>query len=212
MSHIYDLVKCTIIGDCNVGKTRIINKFFNISNKNNNKENDYTNDDKNCTIGAIYWSLSKIRNNKKIKINLWDTAGQEKFNSLIPMYTRGCDILLLTFDLTDKKTFYNLIKWYNLCKSNLNIKYIIVGNKNDRKDFIQVTEEMINDFISLNFKNDIPFILTSAKTGENIDELFDIIFLSGEGVINRRKIFYKPTNNYISLNNESKTEKKYCCY
>lgn len=211
MSNVYDLVKCTIIGDCNVGKTSIINKFFNISNK---KEDDYTNDndDKNCTIGAIYWSLSKIINDKKVKINLWDTAGQEKYNSLIPMYTRGCDILLLTFDLTDKKTFYNLIKWHNLCKSNLNIKYIIVGNKNDRKDFIQVTEEMINDFIGLNFKNDIPFILTSAKTGENIDELFDIIFSSGETIVNRKKIFNKPTNKYISLNEEIKTDKKYCCY
>ena len=206
MPNVFDLVKCTIIGDCNVGKTSIINKFFNIATEEDNKDTN------NCTIGAVYWSLSKIINNKKIKINLWDTAGQEKYNSLIPMYTRSCDILLLTFDLTDKKTFYNLTRWYNLCKSNLDIKYIIIGNKIDRTDFIQVSDQMINEFVSLNFKTDIPVILTSAKTGENINEVFDIIFSLGESIINRRKIFYKPINNYISLNEDSQSEKKYCCY
>ena len=197
----YDLIKCSIIGDCNVGKTTIIDKYF-----NNNR--DSTN---NCTIGAIYWSLSNIINNKKIKLNLWDTAGQEKYSSLIPMYTRSCDILILTFDLTNKKTLYNLEKWFKLTESNLKLNYIIVGNKKDQENLIQVSDEMINDFTSNVLKLNIPLIKTSAKSGENIEILFEKIFQNAYNILERRTKFEKPSSDYISLNADI-NEKKNCCY
>ena len=135
-------------------------------------------------LGAIYWCIDREIDGKKIKLNLWDTAGQEKYHSLIPMYTRSVDVILLTFDLTNKKSFYNLEKWYNLCKHNFNFKIIIIGNKKDNEHLIQVNENMIKEFINQNLENNIPYILTSANTGENISELFDIIFkLSNEIVI-----------------------------
>ena len=194
-------VKCTIVGDCNIGKTSIINKFINQKQNINN-----------ATIGAIYWSFERTINNTLIKMNMWDTAGQEKYHSLIPMYTRSCDILLLTFDLSDKKTFYNLKKWYNLANNVLNIKYIIIGNKNDKTHLIQVTPKMIKEFILNNFneEQEVKYILTSAKTGENIKELFDLIFNISEEIYIKKKIFTKEVN-YISLNEEN-IDKRNCCY
>lgn len=196
-----DLIKCCIIGDSNVGKTTIIDKFIN--NKSNNKNN--------CTIGAIYWSFSKVVNNRKIKLNLWDTAGQEKYHSLIPMYTRCCNILLLTFDLTNKKSLYNLENWYNLTKTNLNISYIIIANKIDEENLIQVDDEMIEEFINNKLKKNITFIKTSAKTGENIKLLFDKIYDTAYNIIERRSKFNNNSVDFISLNTDI-NDKKTCCY
>lgn len=193
-------IKCSIIGDSFIGKTTIINKYVNDSNNLTN-----------ATIGAIYWSFNKNKNGHNIKINLWDTAGQEKYHSLIPMYTRSCDIILLTFDLTNKVTLYNLKRWYEICNNLLNVKYIIIGNKSDKKDFIQVSEDMIENFIKDSFKEDIPYILTSGKTGENINELFDMIFDLSLGKLETKIIFNKENSNCISLNEEIST-KKNCCY
>ena len=202
-----DLIKVTIIGDCNVGKTSIIDKYFNYKNNLDEKAN-------NCTIGAVYWTLDKIIDNEKIKINIWDTAGQEKYNSLIPMYTRSCDILLLTFDLTDKKTLFNLKKWYDISVSKFKMKYIIVGNKSDKENFIQVNNGMIKTFIQNNFEDEIPFILTSALTGENINELFDIILNYSSKISERKKKFVKEENSVINKIELYKDfgQKKNCYY
>lgn len=196
-----DLIKCSIIGDSNVGKTTIIDKFIN--NKSNNKHN--------CTIGAIYWTFSKDFKNRKIKLNLWDTAGQEKYHSLIPMYTRCCNIILLTFDLTNKKSLYNLEKWYNLTKTNLNISYLIIGNKKDEENLIQVDDIMISEFIKSKLKPNIPVIKTSGKTGENIELLFEQIYDESYNIIERRSKFNTSKIDYISLNTDI-NEKKTCCY
>ena len=83
------------------------------------------------------------------------------------------DLILLTFDLTNKVTLYNLKKWYQICNNLLHVKYIIIGNKSDKKDFIQVSEDMIEGFIKDTFKKDIPYIaILDIRLVDNINWIF----------------------------------------
>jgi len=170
-------IKCVIVGDSAVGKTSIINTY----NKRNNEYNE-------STLGATYWELYfDFDKDLRGKINFWDTAGQERYNALIPMYVRDCDIIIITFDLTNIKTFYSLKKWYNFINNFYNTpEIIIVGNKVDLEIYRVVTSKDIEKFVNENFKNKPAVFETSALNNINIDELFKHIFSITKKIINKR--------------------------
>ena len=191
-------IKSCILGNTNVGKTSIIQKYV---NKNSNLTN--------ATLGAIFWVVQDEE--KNVQIDLWDTAGQEKYNSLIPMYTRGSDIIILTFDLNDKKTFQDLVIWKNKVDfKHLKPYFVIVGNKCDLGIFRQVEEKDIKNLISDHFNMDnTQYFLTSAKTGENLKELFEHLFILAKRINKKKTIF----NKNVDLNKLKIIEKKNnCCY
>ncbi|EAY17053.1 Ras family protein [Trichomonas vaginalis G3] len=154
--------KIIFIGDSSVGKTSIINQYI-----YNSCTPQY-----NSTIGIDY--LSKIVNeaDKPIQLQIWDTAGQEKFHSLIPAYIRSSTIAVLVYDITCKQSFDNIQTWYQMVINNAEPAFIIVGNKSDldseRANSIEEGKKFANQ---INAK----FIETSAITSENISQLFDII-------------------------------------
>ena len=190
--------KCCILGNTNVGKTSIIQKYV-------NKSFNLT----NATLGAIFWVVNDEDN--EVQIDLWDTAGQEKYNSLIPMYTRGSDIIILAFDLNDKKTFNDLLIWKSKAQQrHLNPYFVIVGNKCDLDIFRQVEEKDIKNMIHDHFNVDnTQYFLTSAKSGENIKELFEHLFKLSKSIDKKKTIF----NKNVDLNKLKIIEKKNnCCY
>jgi small GTP-binding protein len=153
------MVKIVILGDPNIGKSCLISRYVNSA---------FSTVDP--TIGCNYFRKEILINNFKIKLDMWDTAGQEKYRSLTPMYYRNADIILLCFDLSEPRTLRDISNWNNSIKTTLinpNAQIVLVGTKLDIKNLSM--NELIED---LRAKYSYDYYETSAKTGENIDETF----------------------------------------
>ena len=153
--------KLILLGDQGVGKSCILNRFL----------NDTFIEDYQATIGLDFQSKNVQIENQDIHLLLYDTAGQEKFRSLIPMYTRDANIILLVYDISNKDTFNHLPDWIRDL-TNVNIKeviFVIVGNKIDLNAQRAVTLEEGQKFAE---EHDFLFQEISAKTGVGFSELF----------------------------------------
>ena len=110
-----------------------------------------------------------------LKCQIWDTGGQERFSKIRPLYYRGALGCVIVFDVTNFDSFSNLEHWFGEVKMNCkNIPIILVGNKIDL-DGRQVTKEAGRKFATQKTKElgyKIPYLETSAKTGETIKKVF----------------------------------------
>jgi Ras-related protein Rab-1A len=95
--------KVLVIGDAGTGKSALILRYV---------DDNYTNNYYN-TIGVDFKIKLCDINDKRIKINIWDTAGQEKFKSIISSYYRNSDVIILVFDLTNELSFIHIDYWYS---------------------------------------------------------------------------------------------------
>ena len=153
--------KLIFLGDQSVGKSSILNRFL----------NDTFIEDYQATIGLDFQSKNVQIDNQIIHLLLYDTAGQEKFRSLIPMYTRDANIILLVYDISNKESFSNLSLWLKDL-TNINFDEVIlciVANKVDLNDKREVSKEEGEKFAE---EHDFIFQEISAKTGEGFSELF----------------------------------------
>ena len=164
--------KIVFVGDICVGKTSIMNRF--ISDEffeeydvillykykiNNNLKIQ-------ATIGVDFATkMIEFRDNT-IKLQIWDSAGQERYKALIPSYVRGAAIIFIIYDISDPKSFLNIEAWINFIKQvNTDESLLILcGNKND-------LDRQVNykDGHDLAKKNGMMFFETSAKTSNNIN-------------------------------------------
>ena len=153
--------KLIFLGDQSVGKSCILNRFM----------NDVFIEEYQATIGLDFQSKNVQIDNQDIHLLLYDTAGQEKFRSLIPMYTRDANIILLVYDISSKESFEHLPDWLkDLNNINKNdVIFALVGNKNDLADNRQITFEEGEKYAK---ENDFIFQEVSAKTGDGFSELF----------------------------------------
>ena len=196
----YDyVIKTLLIGSANVGKSSIMNQF---------SEQKFTEDTLN-TIGIDLKVKTIHFKNKRFRIQLWDTAGHERFNSITSSYYRGADCVLVVFALNHKQTFQDLLFWFGeLEKYTSNILFYLIGNKSDLVDEKQIATREIETFITT-YKID-NYIETSAKLNSNIDSLF-------KDVVNKyylRQLDKKKETKIIpGITNLSTTKKltKKCC-
>ena len=153
------------LGESMVGKTSLISKYI----------EDIFEDSLVTTIGFDFKLKTIIKNNKIIQLKIWDTAGQERFNSIQKQYYKNIDGILLIFDLTDLSTFNNLNQWFDKIEreSPKNCSIVLVGNKCDKKDMIKINKDDASNFA--NEKFGIKYFETSAKTGFNVNEIFDYL-------------------------------------
>ena len=153
--------KLVFIGDSNVGKSCILNRFL---EKEFKEEYQYT-------VGYVFQEKKVKINNQDIKLLLYDTAGKEKFRHLIPIYARDANIILLVYDICSKDSFIHLSKWLkSLSKINTDkIIFSVVGNKIDEEDKREVKKEEGENFAT---KNGFIFAEVSSKTGEGIYDFF----------------------------------------
>ena len=158
--------KIVFVGDICVGKTSIMNRFI-----SNEFQEEY---DVNklyfiifqSTIGVDFSTkMIEFRNNS-IKLQIWDSAGQERYKALIPSYVRGAAIIFLIYDISDNNSFANIEQWINFIKQINTDESLLVlcGNKSDLPRKINY-----KDANELAQKNDMMFFETSAKTGSNIN-------------------------------------------
>ncbi len=161
------IFKIVIIGDAAVGKTSLINRFVEAKFK----------EDYRPTLGA-----NLLRQNVEIEVDgkqflctlvLWDIAGQSRFELIRSLYFKGCVGAFLVYDCTRPKTFENITNiWLNelLINTGSRVSFILIGNKIDLKDSQSVLKE---EGIELAEEiNATEFIETSAKTGENVNNVF----------------------------------------
>ena len=153
--------KLIFLGDQGVGKSCILNRFL----------KDTFIEDYQATIGLDFQSKNIQIEGQDIHLLLYDTAGQEKFRSLIPMYTRDANIILLVYDISNRDSFINLTQWLkDLTNVNMDeIILCIVGNKIDLLDKRVVTSEEGKKFAQ---EHDFIFQEISAKTGDGFSDLF----------------------------------------
>ena len=199
--------KLIVIGDENVGKTSIINRF-----KSNQFKDDYE-----PTVGLDFQSIPLLIDNQNVTLLLYDTAGQEKFRSLIPLYTKDAHIILLIYDTTNNESFVNIEKWYESL-SNINKEeaiFVLVGNKIDLVDERKVKEEDGKLYAQ---EHNYIFQEVSALTGEGIEELFLNKLLSqirtqllykGKYVVDQEE--EKLKFNLQGNKDKTKKNKKCCC-
>ena len=156
------LFRYIIVGDINVGKSCIMLQF---SSNQFREEHE-------LTIGVEFAIKFLEIKNKNIKIQVWDTAGEEAFQSITKSYYRNAIGALLVYDITKKSSFEHLQKWLDSVKENStkNIKIILIGNKIDLEDKREVTFQAGEEFAK---KNDLFFLETSAKNFINIKESFN---------------------------------------
>ena len=158
-------IKATLLGSSGVGKTCIIRRYT---------ENDFD-ASTTSTPGASYSQKLLNMNGKQIQLDVWDTAGQEKYRSLGRHFYKDAYIVCLVYDITSKESFEDLKNnWYNDLKTygeKFNIT-AVVGNKSDMYEKEEVKEEDARAFAdSINST----FFLVSAKNGNNIDLLFNTL-------------------------------------
>ena len=169
------------------------------------------------TIGVEFGAKTIQLNGKTIKIQIWDTAGQEAFQAITRTYYKGAIGALLVYDITRKDTFIHARKWLDEVKNNSSktITVILIGNKKDLEEKRQVTYEEGEAFAK---ENDLMFLETSAKTSYNVVEAFNLSASSILNGIDKNGVDPNIKSN-INLINENKNpggiqeipQKKKCC-
>ena len=201
--------KIIFLGDQYVGKSSILNRFY-----QDKFEPDYQ-----ATIGLDFHSKNVSINGTNVRLLLYDTAGQEKFKSLIPMYIRDANIIIVVYDITSKDSFVHTDHWVNETKDlkREDAIFVLVGNKIDLED-----KRVLETKEAENFANEKGFLFyeVSAKSGQGIQELFENqIFpemarkfkLGDEEEVNDGQNDNQKGVKLDSTNSDKKVKKKGCC-
>ena len=159
-------LKLVLLGDAGVGKTALANQWLDIEDPLKTS----------ATVGASFKKQYADIDGKDYCLNIWDTAGDERYQSTIPIYCRDAAAALIVFDLTRKTTFENVTRWMALVTEiSGDIPFVLCGNKNDLDDKREITEENINDFVK---EKNIEYYETSALTGYMVNEAFSALAMS----------------------------------
>jgi Ras-related protein Rab-6A len=153
--------KVVFLGDQATGKTSIIKAFM-----YNTYDSNYQ-----ATIGIDFLSKTLSLEDRTVRLQIWDSAGQERFRSLIPSYIRDSSVAVVVYDLTNRASFSNVSHWIEDVRAERgnDVLIALVGNKTDLADKRQVSTE---DGETKAREEGILFIETSAKAGFNIKALF----------------------------------------
>ena len=195
----YNLYKILILGDCSSGKTSLIYRLT-----YNNFLEYYV-----STIGIDFNIKSLVVNDKKVKLQLWDSCGQERFNALTRSYYRNTDAFIICYDISSHKSFEDAKIWIKELEKHVidrPVIKILVGTKSDLEESRNIKYDDGKKYAD---SLGIQFIETSSKNNTNVKELFhnlssELLDKVSDG--NIRTIRRKP----LFLENETKP-KKYCC-
>ncbi|XP_048734387.1 ras-related protein Rab-1A-like isoform X2 [Ostrea edulis] len=175
--------KILLIGDSGVGKSSLMLKF------------------------------TKIRtleiDGKTVRLQIWDTAGQERFKTITTAYYRNANGILVVYDMTDKDTFQNVKKWLEDVDhySSEKVYKVLVGNKADLQPKRMVDYPEAKNFAD---QHNIPLIETSAKTSNNVEQLFVAMATQLKNASDMGGGSIKDDTPIITINNTKSTKKEGC--
>ena len=190
--------KVLLLGDTTVGKTCFLMKYT-----------DKTFQDVHIsTIGLDYRLKSMVlKNGKNIKLQIWDTAGQDRFRAITKNYYKGANGIILIYDVTNPKTYDNVKNWVTQIREEAspNVVVYLCGNKIDMKEERKVKEEdgkiMAEEF-------GFPFNETSAREGININETFEDLVERIDSVYSKLDININKTKKNKLYKGKAKSS---CC-
>ena len=190
------LIKILIVGDSTVGKTNFIKKYV---------ENKF-NESYFASTGIDLITTSIKIEGKSFKIQIWDTAGQEKYRAMTKNLFLKTQGIVIIFDISNETSFINLKSWMNDIKEecSADIPMILVGNKLDLEDKRVIDKERAMEFAK---NKKLEYIETSSKTGENINKALSLII---------EKIYQRADSNSnfsftLDDGTVKKKSKKMCC-
>lgn len=212
-------IKVILLGDSNVGKSSLINRLIN---------NNFT--EQQATIAIESHSYTISFNEYLIRMQIWDTAGQEKFNSIVSNYYKGTDVGIFIYSIDIQDSFNNVKEWFKILKENTNENSInvLLGNKTDLEDEKRtVTYEQGEKFATENEFMLYREISCKSKDSEEIENIMEVFDEIGKYFYNIYKyrcntnsfdMNYVATPSMIDLgekqrkkNKNHKGEKKKCC-
>lgn len=205
------IFKVILIGNAGTGKTSLIHRFV-----NKVYVEKYI-----CTIGVDFFMKTFEIDKTIIKLQIWDTAGTEKYKTIAASYFRGSHAAFIVFDLTERSSFEGVQKWLDEYNKQHNPIFkrmiVLIGNKNDLIDHRAISKEEVELYAK---NNDMFYWETSAKEGKGVEESFMFV---GQKLFE----FYRTTindqakdsivitkthsqHNYTSVLDNGVKEKK-CC-
>jgi Ras-related protein Rab-5C len=153
--------KLVLLGDMGAGKSSLVLRFV------KGQFFDY----QESTIGAAFLTQTVAVNDVTVKFEIWDTAGQERYHSLAPMYYRGAAAAIVVYDITNTESFTRAKNWVRELQrqGNPNLVIALAGNKADLASKRKVETEEGQAYAD---ENGLFFIETSAKSAQNVNEVF----------------------------------------
>ena len=209
--------KIIIVGDSGVGKSCLSIKA----------SRNYFEDFYSPTVGFEFLTFNVKIEDQNIKLQIWDTCGQEVYRSLISSFYRSASLAIIVYSIDNEESFNNIEKWLNDIKtqSSPDVKIFLIGNKADLDDKRKITREQGEKFSN---EHKISFFTeTSAKTGLNVQNVFSQaakeLFIQHEEIKNRvsrpgsiTNLVYNPEKenkvNLESEEEENRQNKKFCCF
>jgi len=186
----YDLsFKIIVIGDSGVGKSCLTNRAT-----TNLFEDTY-----NATVGFEFLSFNVKIDEKVIKLQIWDTCGQELYRSLITNFYRNSSLAIIVYAINSKDSFEDIEMWLRELRthSNPDAKVFLIGNKLDLENERKITKEQGETFAKNNKLN--LFIEASAKTGFNSKK----IFIKAAKMLYDEHLKYKDVENKVEIDGDS---------
>lgn len=192
-------LKLIIIGALGVGKTSLLHQYVH--------KTFY--EDYQTTLGASILSKIIILDDTTLKLQIWDTGGQERFRSMVSTFYKGSDGCILAFDVTDLESFEALETWRGdvLAKTipmEQSYPMVVLGNKIDLADR-QVPQEVAQGWCK---EKDIPYFEVSAKNDINVVQAFEM--LAGRALSRYRSILESYFTDSIKLSPEDQSKSR-CC-
>ena len=189
------IIKLLLIGNTYVGKTMIVQKFI---------DNSFSKSTVS-TIGVDLQSKIIDISGKKVKYLIWDTAGEDRMKTMTYSYYRGCHVILVVFDVTERKSFQNVTTWVECIEkfAKSNVLKILVGNKTDLEDKRVVTTE---EGKKLAMDNGLKYYEISALKITGLHEMFEDVAKEYVEIYEQ-----KAYKNFQLKKNEIVKKKKGCC-
>lgn len=157
-----EVAKVVLLGDSGVGKTSIINRFMTGRSVESLKP----------TVGAAFVTKNMTIDGHSLELRIWDTAGQEVYRGLAPMYYRSANVAIIVFDVTNPASYESVDYWVQELKKNLKEAAILIicGNKNDLYEERVIHDSQARDYAT---ENGALYIETSASKGTGVSQLFE---------------------------------------
>ena len=189
----YDLsFKIIVIGDSGVGKSCLTNRAT-----TNLFEDTYS-----ATVGFEFLSFNVKINEKVVKLQIWDTCGQELYRSLITNFYRNSSLAIIVYAINSKDSFENIEMWLRELRthSNPDAKVFLIGNKIDLENERKITREQGENFVKTNKLH--LFLESSAKTGFNAKK----VFIKAAKVLYDEHLKYKNIEDNANPNSGEQNE------
>lgn len=157
--------KLLMLGDASVGKTSLTHRYI----------TGIFIDSPRLTIGVDFFSKKvRLPNGKKVKLQIWDFGGEERFRFLLPTYSKGSNAALFLYDITSQKSLESIGAWLEIVRKNAgNIPIFLIGSKKDLESHREVSPEFAKEIATK--YSCVSHLELSSKTGDNVEPSFEMI-------------------------------------